>query len=438
MGKSIGVSDSSLKVSRRFWKQGTPLCRMKEPLLEPGANLTKTALREGRAVRWSQILLRTKLGPFVVLVVSLVLIFLAILFASGSAVISVTAVGVLLCSATYGFYVGLSRSTPPLSGVVISMGPSADVSTQATSVLSEQLSAIDDGTTDGIQKNTLTFTVNGAEQVIVHPSPSLLLVDYLRDTLGLTGTKIGCGEGGCGACSCVAVGPDGVPRAINSCLRLLCACDGLEILTVEAFGSQASGFSEAQKAIAQGQGSQCGFCTPGWVVAMEAMLARSRSTLPGQPKLTSKFIETSLDGNLCRCTGYRPILQAFKSAFADDTPDIEDLATCPRRLCSLPCAENSDTRNSDKPPHLSNQAHPCLECPHPHTDRQHDTPPCLLKSTKKEEMKKNEKCRDRPPPSRRAERCTDARYTDAGNALAYYKPHSLAALRKVYVRYSYK
>lgn len=105
-------------------------------------------------------------------------------------------------------------------------------------------------------ETVLSFTVNGEEQRIVNPSPSLLLVDYLRDTLGLTGTKIGCGEGGCGACTCVAIGADGVPRAINSCLRLLCACDGLAITTVEGFGSQADGFSRVQKAIADGQGSQ--------------------------------------------------------------------------------------------------------------------------------------------------------------------------------------
>ena len=186
----------------------------------------------------------------------------------------------------------------------------------------------------------LSFTVNGTPQRLVNPSPSLLLVDYLRDDLGLTGTKVGCGEGGCGACTCVATGADGVPRAINSCLRLLCACDGLEITTVEGFGSQSTGFSAVQKAIADGQGSQCGFCTPGWVSAMEAMLARA--ALKGQPPLTAKQIETSLDGNICRCTGYRPILQAFKEAFA--VPDLEDLGSvhCHDVRTKRPCGRECD------------------------------------------------------------------------------------------------
>ena len=230
-------------------------------------------------------------------------------------------------------------------------------------------------------ESELVFTVNGKEQRLTNPSPSLLLADYLRNTLGLTGTKVGCGEGGCGACTCVAVGADGVPRAINACLRLLCACDGLAITTVEGFGSQERGFSDAQKAIADGQGSQCGFCTPGWVGAMQARLAscyamlchampchampchamlcyamlcswapssygrgvlRSASlphpagaagslgaaggaasrrqgerdahthnlTFMDPPPSAAQAIETALDGNLCRCTGYRPILQA--------------------------------------------------------------------------------------------------------------------------------
>jgi len=167
--------------------------------------------------------------------------------------------------------------------------------------------------------NELMLSVNGQKHVLRDPSPSLLLSDWLR-AAGLTGTKVGCGEGGCGACTVIAVGADGVPRAINACLRLLCACDGLAVTTIEGLGSRSKGYSAAMTAIAEGQGSQCGFCTPGWVSAMSALLAsHAKAGAAGGP--SPKQIEEALDGNLCRCTGYRPILQAFKEAFGHDARD---------------------------------------------------------------------------------------------------------------------
>ena len=99
----------------------------------------------------------------------------------------------------------------------------------------------------------------------------------------------------------IAVGSDGHPRAINACLRLLCGCDGLALTTVEGLGSQGAGYSQVMKAIAEGQGSQCGFCTPGWVMNMYSLLSENKD-------LTAEQIEQNFDGNLCRCTGYRPIL----------------------------------------------------------------------------------------------------------------------------------
>ena len=89
------------------------------------------------------------------------------------------------------------------------------------------------GTAAPTAADDLVLVVNGIERRVEQPSPSMLLSDYLRTELGLTGTKVGCGEGGCGACTVVEVGPDGVPRAINACLRLLCACDGLTIIVLE-------------------------------------------------------------------------------------------------------------------------------------------------------------------------------------------------------------
>jgi xanthine dehydrogenase/oxidase len=219
--------------------------------------------------------------------------------------------------------------------------------------------------------SVLKITVNGKIMSVANPSPSMLLVDFIRDICGLTGTKIACGEGGCGACTVSARAPDSaVPVAINSCLRLLCACDGWEITTVEGYGSQADGFSAVQKAIADGSGSQCGFCTPGWVVAMSTLLESN-------PTPSRREVEDHFDGHICRktskldcpslsslssppppppqlstsrtqdrcltlasvfsrtgCTGYRPILEAFKDLACgdEDQPQAEVEFTCRKDL----------------------------------------------------------------------------------------------------------
>lgn len=184
-------------------------------------------------------------------------------------------------------------------------------------------------------RNVLELMVNGVMKTITDPSPSVLLVDFLRNTCGLTGTKIGCGEGGCGACT-VAVKPMGSSQAsvpINSCLRLLCNCDGLEITTVEGLGSEASGFSDVQKAIAEGNGSQCGYCTPGWVVNMSTLLEENSSP-------TRKEVEQRFDGNICRCTGYRPILEAFKDLACGPEEAEEKVIEC--RLDLNHCGDMED------------------------------------------------------------------------------------------------
>jgi xanthine dehydrogenase/oxidase len=157
---------------------------------------------------------------------------------------------------------------------------------------------------------SVVFFVNGEREEVSNPAPNLLLVDYLRNTSRLTGTKIGCGEGGCGCCAvsvrmwdpaknCETV------KSINSCLQLVCAMDGFEITTVEGLGSSRDGYHELQQTIAQGNGTQCGYCTPGMVMSMFSLLENN-----ADPSATE--IEHAFDGNLCRCTGYRPILQSFR------------------------------------------------------------------------------------------------------------------------------
>jgi xanthine dehydrogenase/oxidase len=142
----------------------------------------------------------------------------------------------------------------------------------------------------------------------------------------LKGTKLGCEEGGCGACTVVLTNLDGVVSA-NSCLRLLCLNDGMSITTVEGIGSVKTGLSEEQQRLVAKNGSQCGFCTPGWITNMHALLQSSSRN--GQ-ELTSRTIQAYFDGNICRCTGYLPILEAFSSFANADDPHTSSCAACPQ------------------------------------------------------------------------------------------------------------
>ena len=103
-------------------------------------------------------------------------------------------------------------------------------------------------------------------------------------------------------------------RQVNSCLRPLCANDGMAVTTVEGIGSVGSGLSEEQQRLVANNGTQCGYCTPGWITNMHAMNEASAET---GVTFTKRQVEQYLDGNICRCTGYRPIVKAFES-FASD------------------------------------------------------------------------------------------------------------------------
>jgi xanthine dehydrogenase/oxidase len=171
----------------------------------------------------------------------------------------------------------------------------------------------------GLFSDVLSFTLNGEQVTLVNPDPATLLVDFLRSPeVGLTGTKLVCGEGGCGACSVVVTRFDpnsGAPehRPINSCLHPLCALDGAAVTTVEGIGSTRHGLHPVQERIAHRNGSQCGFCTPGWVMSMVGLLSR-------EPTPDHRTIEDYFDGNLCRCTGFRPILDAMQSFASEPVP----------------------------------------------------------------------------------------------------------------------
>ena len=151
-------------------------------------------------------------------------------------------------------------------------------------------------------KRLVALTLNGrARQDAVEDS--LLLLEYLRERLGLTGTKRGCDGGECGACTVLI---DGAPRL--ACLTLAAACEGRNVETIESLG-ESGRLSELQRAFHEKLGTQCGFCTPGMIMAAEALLRRNAAPTENQ-------IREALGGNLCRCTGYVKIIEAVKAASA--------------------------------------------------------------------------------------------------------------------------
>ncbi|MEY8745609.1 (2Fe-2S)-binding protein [Paenibacillus tundrae] len=150
--------------------------------------------------------------------------------------------------------------------------------------------------------NYWTAVVNGEEQQL-QVTPTTRLVDILRTHLNLTGTKVSCEVGRCGACMVLM---DGNP--VNSCLLMAYQCQGREITTIEGLsGDQEGNLHPIQQAFVEEGGFQCGYCTPGMVISTKALLDQ-------HPQPTQEQIEIGLCGNLCRCTGYGGILRAVKRA----------------------------------------------------------------------------------------------------------------------------
>ena len=147
---------------------------------------------------------------------------------------------------------------------------------------------------------SVTLTVNGSLLTLEAP-PAARLLDVLRERLGLTGTKEGCGEGECGACT---IRLDGVP--VNSCLVALGQCAGREVTTVEGLGDSMH-LTPLQQAMVTEGGAQCGICTPGMLLSAEALLRE-------KPAPTDGEIREAIAGNVCRCTGYQRIVNAVTEA----------------------------------------------------------------------------------------------------------------------------
>lgn len=149
-------------------------------------------------------------------------------------------------------------------------------------------------------KRIIQLTVNG-EQAEVAVAPNRTLLQVLREDLGLTGTKHGCGLGDCGACTVIL---DGKP--VNSCLVLAVQAHGSEVLTIEGLAENGK-LHPLQQAFVDKGGIQCGFCSPGMILSAKALLDEN-------PKPTEHEIRMAISGNLCRCTGYQKIVEAIQAA----------------------------------------------------------------------------------------------------------------------------
>jgi aerobic carbon-monoxide dehydrogenase small subunit len=153
-----------------------------------------------------------------------------------------------------------------------------------------------------MKKELIELKINGRNYELAI-EPSALLLDVLRQDLGLTGSKRGCDESSCGACTVLVEG-----TAMMSCTLLAASCEGLEVTTIEGV-SQHGSLAAIQKAYGDWGGAQCGFCTPGFIMTVKSLLAEN-------PNPSEDEVRAALSSNLCRCTGYSQMYAAIRSAIA--------------------------------------------------------------------------------------------------------------------------
>ena len=152
-------------------------------------------------------------------------------------------------------------------------------------------------------ESVVSLRVNGEPRTSV-VEPRKTLADFIREDCALTGTHLGCEHGVCGACTVLLDG-----EAVRSCLVFAVQADGAEVITIEGLSPPDGGLSPVQEAFRKAHGLQCGFCTPGFVVSVTALLRAN-------PSPTEEEIRVGLSGNLCRCTGYQGIIEAVRLAAA--------------------------------------------------------------------------------------------------------------------------
>ncbi|XP_072306445.1 aldehyde oxidase 5 [Eucyclogobius newberryi] len=200
-----------------------------------------------------------------------------------------------------------------------------------------------------VDSSELLFYINGKKIVERNADPEEVLLSFLRRKVGLTGAKSACGGGGCGACTVMVSRYDHsqervIHYTVTACLQPIVTLHGAAVVTVEGIGSTKTKLHPVQERIAKAHGSQCGFCTPGMVMSMYTLL---RTT----PQPSMEDIREALAGNLCRCTGYRPIIDGFKTFC-----DAQSSGCCGSGKC---CRENGaeDSNDSDLSEQLFLQDH---------------------------------------------------------------------------------
>jgi len=185
---------------------------------------------------------------------------------------------------------------------------------------------------------TIRFLLGDEAVALTHVDPTLTVLDYLREHRARTGTKEGCAEGDCGACTVVLAEPEGEGlryRAVNSCIQFLPTLDGKQLLTVEDLKNPDATLHPVQQAMVDRHGSQCGFCTPGFVMSLFALYQEGGGRERQQ-------VDDVLAGNLCRCTGYRPIVDAAL-AMGGASPDDRFRAGAGATTARLRALRRDDT-----------------------------------------------------------------------------------------------
>lgn len=184
-------------------------------------------------------------------------------------------------------------------------------------------------------RSEIRFILNGGEVRLTDVQPDATLLDYLRLSRSLRGTKEGCAEGDCGACTVLVgrlAGGELLYESVNACIRFLGSLDGTHVVTIEHLSGRDGRLHPVQQAMVDFHGSQCGFCTPGFVMSLYALWMRN-------PKPSDEAIEKALQGNLCRCTGYEAIVRAARAISsygeAGTDPLAVERASIAARLFSL-------------------------------------------------------------------------------------------------------